>query len=242
MQHLITKKLIEPWPEKLIWISEVEVPKEKQLSNVNYVVGLPALSAFEALHNALVVLDDLQHIAAESSTVSALFRRLSHHNNIAVFLLVQNLSFQGRQALDSRRNADYLFLFRNPVDVDQYRRYQSKLGLNEKTTPSLNQLINFASRSNPHFCLVVDLKFETPDLCRFRGDPRDGERQPFYGVHNVPTLLFQRNVGRLSVAKDNGARTDNVSNPMRFHSARSDSTQRRNTTVSSTEGDVDERN
>ena len=190
LHYIITNKLISPWPERQFWITEVEVPKAMQIQGITYVTGVPPLSFFESLRNAMVVLDDLQHVASDSDTISALFRRLSHHNQLSVFLLVQNLSFQGRRALDSRRNADYFFLFRNPSDAEQYKRFQTKLGLHRKTA-SLNDLIAHVSRSNPHYCLVVDLKFGTPDHCRFRADPRYNERrQIYFAVHNLHSIMF----------------------------------------------------
>lgn len=182
MRHVITNKLIDPWPVRILWITEVEVPDSDKISNVTYVTGVPPISFFEKLYDSMIVFDDLQHVASDSDTISALFRRLSHHNRLSVFLLVQNLSFQGKRALDSRRNADYIYLFRNPSDNDQYRRFQGKLGLS-KDTPSLNELINHITRDNVHYCLVIDLKFGTPEVCRFRCDPRYGRRQTYLGVH-----------------------------------------------------------
>ena len=189
MRHIITNKLIDPWPNRLLWITEVNVPDVERIANVTYITGVPPLSFFENLRDAMIVFDDLQHVASESDTVSALFRRLSHHNRLSIFLLVQNLSFQGRRALDSRRNADYIYLFRNPADADQYRRFQVKLGLT-RNTASLTEMIEHITRQNAHYCLVVDLKFGTPDVCRFRCDPRYGRRQAFLAVHNVHELVL----------------------------------------------------
>jgi len=62
----------------------------------------------------VIVLDDLISIAAKDPRINDLFTEESHHWNLSVVTLNQNLFF-GKD-LTQRRNCHYLVLFNNPVD------------------------------------------------------------------------------------------------------------------------------
>lgn len=107
--YILEQNLITPPPKSIIWCCESKIPKPNP--HYNYISGLPDDEFLENITDAAIVLDDCQTSASASDTISKLFRRLSHHNRLIVFLIVQNLSFGGRRALDIRRNCDYFILF-----------------------------------------------------------------------------------------------------------------------------------
>lgn len=115
VKYILDNKLITPAPKSIYWISE-GVVGDKNSKYHYYDTGIPEADFLENVTDAAVVLDDCQVTASDSDTVSKLFRRLSHHNRLIIFLIVQNLSFSGRRALDVRRNCDYFILFRNVAD------------------------------------------------------------------------------------------------------------------------------
>ena len=62
----------------------------------------------------MILLDDLISRAAKDIMISDLFTEGSHHINLSVVVLNQNLYFS--EDPTQRRNCHYLFLFKNPVD------------------------------------------------------------------------------------------------------------------------------
>ena len=64
---------------------------------------------------SLIILDDLLQ-TAYSEGVSVLFTRGSHHRNVSVILITQNLFHQARHARDISLNAKYIILLKNVHD------------------------------------------------------------------------------------------------------------------------------
>ena len=64
----------------------------------------------------LIIFDDMMHELAESSMISNLVSRDSHHFNISYILTTQNFYFKGKYSLDVRRNASDLILFPDKTD------------------------------------------------------------------------------------------------------------------------------
>ena len=90
---------------------------EASMSNITFYKGLPDSSMFEQLdsreHN-LIVLDDLMNEVNNSSEMQRLFCQDSHHCNISVFFVSQNLYFGGKYGKTINLNCHYLTLFKNP--------------------------------------------------------------------------------------------------------------------------------
>jgi hypothetical protein len=76
--------------------SENNAPRH--LKNVTFIKGVPG---FENPENVptLIVLDDLMD-SAYSTNISQLFTKGSHHNNISLVLITQNLFHQGPSSRD----------------------------------------------------------------------------------------------------------------------------------------------
>ena len=62
----------------------------------------------------LVILDDLMSTAAKDSRINELFTEGSHHRNLSVVAINQNLYYNKDPT--QRRNCHYLVLLNNPVD------------------------------------------------------------------------------------------------------------------------------
>jgi hypothetical protein len=113
----------------------------------------------------VIVLDDLKSTAAEDPRINDLFTEGSHHRNLSVVMLNQNLFFG--KVPTQRRNCHYLVLFNNPLD----RQPIATLG--RQMYPSrrnfLLQKFDEATKE-PYSYLVVDLKSTIPDSLRLRTD------------------------------------------------------------------------
>src|SRR6266481_6526800 len=87
---------------------------------IQFVKGLSIdIEIFNPQKNNLVIIDDLIQDSVSSQGVSELFTRGSHHRNLSVILVSQNLFCQGKYSVTINRNSQYLVLFKNPRDAAQ---------------------------------------------------------------------------------------------------------------------------
>ena len=90
--------------------------------NVTFHKDLPSASDVERFVDGspvLIVLDDLMDAVVKSEEVQRLFVRGSHHLNITVIYINQNMFHQGKCARTISLNCHYLVLFKNPRDFSQ---------------------------------------------------------------------------------------------------------------------------
>ena len=113
----------------------------------------------------LVILDDLMTSSAKDPRMNELFTEGSHHRNLSVIALNQNLYFNKDPT--QRRNCHYLVLFNNPVDQ------QPVMTLARQMYPGNHQHLvrRFKeATSKPYGYMVIDLKPFTHEHQRLRTD------------------------------------------------------------------------
>lgn len=109
----------------------------------------------------VIVLDDLMSTAAKDPRINDLFTEGSHHRNLTVIALNQNMYF-GKDPTQ-RRNCHYLVLFKNPID----RQPVAMLGRQMYPRRAHDFLQKFEEvTKEPYSYLVVDLKPEIPEWRR----------------------------------------------------------------------------
>ena len=74
----------------------------------------------------------MQITALNDPFIANLFCRESHHKNVSVFLLLQNLFHQGKYSRDISLNSHYFIVFKNPRDSQQIRYLGTQLGIRKK--------------------------------------------------------------------------------------------------------------
>jgi len=82
---------------------------------VEFQHGLPQMSDFDGREPVLLVIDDLMDEVGDS--VVNLFTKGSHHRNVSVVLMVQNLFYKNKHVRTISLNAHYIVLFKNPRDA-----------------------------------------------------------------------------------------------------------------------------
>ena len=90
---------------------------QKDRPDMDFAEGLPSKSDLEELSregSSLVVLDDLMDEVNNSKEMQKLFTQYSHHKNISVIFISQNIYFGGRYGKTINLNSHYLVLFKNP--------------------------------------------------------------------------------------------------------------------------------
>ena len=95
--------------------------------------------------------------------IADLFSKGSHHRNISVVYLIQNLFPKGKACRDIILNTQYMVLFNNPIDRQQVATLANRI------YPSMSAVImkRFErATSYPYGHLVIDLKSDTPEKDR----------------------------------------------------------------------------
>lgn len=112
------EKLMDGCVENIIWSCNnkafipnglLEIPKVKVLE------GLPSIDSIP--HNTLLVIDDMQ--MSNLKDICTLFTVSSHHKNISIFFLVQNLFFSNPYMRTISLNSSHIVLFKSLRDVMQ---------------------------------------------------------------------------------------------------------------------------
>lgn len=117
----------------------------------------------------LIIFDDQMSRSKASKGILKFFTQGSHHRNLSVLYLVQNLFDQNKEHRTISLNAQYLILFRNPRDSMQVR----SLGMQVVGASSKGQVNNFIrayqdATNEPYSYLMIDARPETPTEFRLR--------------------------------------------------------------------------
>lgn len=136
---------------------------EVRNTNIIYKEGLPDMTDFDGTKPNLVVVDDMMR--ETDSNVVDLFTKGSHHRNLSVFFITQNLFHQGKGQRDISLNAHYIVLFKNPRDRAQIKH------LARQVYPQDPKFVEeaYEDATRPaHGYLLLDLKQSTPDEMRLQ--------------------------------------------------------------------------
>ena len=172
-RKLFLSHLTEPSPERIIfcfgqWQSMYK-ELEKRFSFIEFVHGIP-----DHIENPkyldinkinLIVFDDLMTEAKCDQRIVDIFTRGSHHRNLLVIFLTQNLFPQGKACRDIALNTQYLLLFNNPIDRQQVTTLARRIYPSNLLIKKFEQ-----ATSKPFGYLVIDLKANTPEQDRLRTD------------------------------------------------------------------------
>ena len=69
--------------------------------------------------NLIIVLDDVMAPSDKDKRIADLFTRGSHHRNLSVMFIVQNIFHQGKEMRNISLNPHYIVLFKSPRDKQQ---------------------------------------------------------------------------------------------------------------------------
>ena len=70
------------------------------------------------MESSLIILDDL--MSETNQLVANMFTKISHHRNVTVVYLTQNVFDKNMYERMTSLNAHYLVLFKNPRDASQF--------------------------------------------------------------------------------------------------------------------------
>ena len=108
----------------------------------------------------ILVLDNQMGVASSSTSVADLFTKVSHHRNLNVIYLVQNVYNQGKSQKTISLNSNYRVVFRNGRDASQFRTMAYQISPNDGKW--LVDSFTDAT-SKPYGYLVLDHQPSTPE-------------------------------------------------------------------------------
>ena len=161
--------MIEPPPENIIYFyseyqatfGEIEV----LVPGIQFVQGLPdsMIDSINPNTRNLYIIDDM--MGEKDAVIAKLFTKKSHHGNLSVIYIVQNLFHQSKDHRTISLNASYLVLTKNVRDASQVIHLAKQLYPNN--TKFFQQAYQLATKE-PYTYLFVDLTPTCPDEIRLR--------------------------------------------------------------------------
>ena len=184
-KKLIQKDMFNPTPNRILWIyregstTNAYEGLQKELPEVEFYNHIPfdVLDNLVPLNNNLLILDDVMDEAAQSESVAQLFTRGSHHRNITVVFILQNLFLQSKHMRTISLNSHYMVLYKNPRDKLQIRNLSIQMFPNQPKY--LIDAFEDATKS-PYTYLVIDLHPTTEEDYRVRTNIFPSDSIRFY--------------------------------------------------------------
>jgi len=168
-------KMISPPPTKIVYCYGEYQALFATYPQVEFNEGLPDVSKFDGAQPVLLIIDDLMD--ETNADVEKIFTRMSHHRNISVVYITQNMFPKNKHARTISLNAHYMILFKNPRDAGQFAV------LARQMYPNGSQFAVEAYKDAtgaPYGYLLVDLKPDTDERFRLRTNVFPGELTNVY--------------------------------------------------------------
>lgn len=174
------EQLIDRSPTRIVYCYAVWQENFGLLNNINieFRQGLPSMDDFYSSDNNLVILDDLMSECEKNKEIQELFTVHSHHKNISVFIISQNLFSRGPCARTISLNCRYIIVFNNPRDAVQIRRLGQQM-FPEKSN-FLAQAYKDAIDSSPYGYLFIDNTQSTPSKYRISTNILPSDTRIYY--------------------------------------------------------------
>lgn len=163
VKKLIEFRMLHPFPKTIVWCYGAYQKLYTEMRHITFHEGIP--SNLNNYSDSLIVIDDLMSELGNNSKLTNLFTKGSHHRNVSVIFIVQNIFHKGKEMREISLNSHYLALFKNPRDRSQV------MHLGRQLYPSQVKFFQESyedATSKPFHYLLLDLKSDTDDSLRMR--------------------------------------------------------------------------
>ncbi|KAF4522357.1 hypothetical protein B566_EDAN011077, partial [Ephemera danica] len=153
---------------------------------IRFFEGQPNLNEIAPEANAparIIIIDDFMR--ESSHKVVDIFTKGSHHRNLSVMFITQNIFHQSKGSRDMSLNAHYIVMFKNPRDKSQIFHFSRQV---YTENPKFLQETITEATCKPHSYLLFDMKQMTPEAFRFRTDIFPNESNAVYVLRNGEKL------------------------------------------------------
>jgi hypothetical protein len=156
--------------EKIIYCSGQVFPNFDYVNNRKMIktqtLDKNILMSIDENKKNIIIIDDNMHVMTNDILISDLFTKISHHKNITVVLILQNLFPKSKYMRDISSNSTYIVLMSNPRETLQVKTLSTQIdGANQNFI--LNCYID-ATKGKPFSYLFLDFDQSTPDELRVR--------------------------------------------------------------------------
>ena len=187
-----TAAMIEPRPTRIVWVYSEWQSIYEHLSGLKKQLGVQiefvkctstnlseTYESFTPSDTNLIILDDLMTCTnpSQKKQILQLFTQGSHHRNLTIFYIVQNLFDQGSSGRAISLNSQYIIVFKNPRDSAQIGFLAQQAF--PKNPKFLDEAYQDATR-NPHTYLVLNLTQECENWSRVMTQVFPGEDLEVY--------------------------------------------------------------
>jgi hypothetical protein len=169
------REMIVPAPTKILYCYGEYQPIFTKYPHLTFIDGLPDITQFDGKESVLLIIDDLMNETNES--VSAIFTKISHHRNVSIVYITQNMFPKNKHARTISLNSHYMVLFKNPRDAGQFAV------LARQMYPNSSKFAVEAFKDAtivPYGYLLIDLKPDTDEKYRLRANIFPGEMTCVY--------------------------------------------------------------
>ena len=113
---VIRYKLIQPFPKNIYYMYKIRQPFMDEINNINFIEGLD-FNAIDTSKPSMLVIDDL--VLSTNKDVAEMFILGSHHRQISIFFISQNLFPNCNLFRLMSTNAHYFVIFQNQRNFRQ---------------------------------------------------------------------------------------------------------------------------
>ncbi len=178
VRKLIVKRelICDPIPERIIYFYSEYQEIFDSLQQVEFIKGLPDEIKLDK-RPTWIIIDDLMYEASNSKYISEMFTKGSHHRNVSVILICQNLFMRGHESRNISLNSQYIVLFKNPRDQSIATSLARQMF---PTKIKKFQKVFEHATSQPYSYLFIDLKPETASEVRL-----------LTNIFSIPIIAYQ---------------------------------------------------
>ena len=174
------QKTINPPPQRIIWCYSQWQPSYfdmmKTMAGIEFNQGIPEdidePDYLDVSQRNLIILDDLLAQSGKDKRIADLFTKGSHHRNLSVIYIVQNIFHQEKEMRNISLNTHYIVLFKSPRDRQQISILARQV--NPGRVQEFMKRYDKAT-SRPYGYLMLDLKPTTDDEQRLKTNILPGE-------------------------------------------------------------------
>lgn len=160
VRRIIAENMYDPPIRNVIWSYKVFQPWFVEEKNFCFIRGLPDSTQ----EGDLLVIDDCLYNLSQE--IAEYFTVHSHHGNMNIILILQNLFPKSKFARDISLNAQYIILFKNPRDASQIQTFARQIFPRGNGKFLVDAYIKSTSKAYGY--LIIDLCPDTPEQFRVR--------------------------------------------------------------------------
>ena len=158
-------EVFHPVPERVIYSYQRYQDIFNTMEGVQFIQGLQKLD-YDPNKPTLLICDDQQNSQESLKELEMIYTVDSHHSNMSVIMVTQNLFLRSSQYRTISLNCQYYFIFRSARSTNQVRTLAQQL----YTGRGVIDMVTVYKRatSTPFSYVLIDLHPLSPERLRFR--------------------------------------------------------------------------